>query len=652
MPSFRRNLRRLMMPVAMCSVALMAASCSKATDDDSTALPEGKYPLELTVAELDAVATATLSTCNGTWEGGEEISVQIVRRENDGELYVSVDTVSTLRYTVSTDGKLSLKDSKEQLYWTDSKEVMYIRGWCAGNKESEAFSPGNDEPGKQRNWQVLPTQDRYENFVQSDFLLGYVTMHFRDRNREMEFKHQVAKVVVNLEESEYLKTHADKDISVTLKKGDANHTLYLEGKFKDGWYTELEKADPKAPFPSEHITFHRSEENSPYKYEALLIPQNLAGLYLEIKVGSTTYGWTVQAEGSTDPENIVAKANYACTFNITVDAKGLDVSVENINWTTGASGSGSVTLPETIDLSTKQEPINISDDKAYLILGKGTQTLTISEGSPKIYLANASITVSNGNAISITGGSPTIHVQGDNNTVSSGNDTDLAVSGGASVTIIGNSTTDVLTANGGETEVSGNYGVFSTAGAGIGSPVSGTLGGNITIRNVTVKATGGTLKDAGGGAGIGSSSNGPCGDITIENSIITANGGLFSAGIGMGCNYNYESPSIGNISITDSNVTATGGAEASAIGFPFSSLIGDSGTYKAGKITIKTDDEDLFLSKLTPGENKVPDVFATAQRVGKGTYLQLAIPILRNTADTDSWEGVTINKVEYKEGVK
>ncbi len=641
MPSFRRNLRRLMMPVAMCSVALMAASCSKATDDDSTALPEGKYPLELTVAELDAVATATRSTCNGTWEGGEEICVQIVRRENDGELYVLVDTVHTLRYTVSTDGKLSLKDSKEQPYWTDSKEVMYIRGWCAGNKESEAFSPGNHLLGKQRNWQVSPTQDRYENFAQSDFLLGYVTMHFRDRNRKMEFKHQVAKVVVNLEESEYLKTHADKGISVTLKKGDANHTLYLEGRFEVGWNTELKKADSKDPFPSDHITFHRSEENSSYKYEALLIPQDLAGLYLEIKVGSTTYGWTVKAEGSTNPENIVAKANYACTFNITVDAKRLDVSVENINWTTGESGSGSVTLPEIIDLSTK--PATINDDGVYRIQGNGKETpntITISNGSPTVYLENVNIKATTTGGINITGGSPTLIIQGAGNKIVSTTDSGIAVSNGATVTIKGNSTEDVLTANGGN------------GGAGIGSPLSGATAGNISINNVKINATGGDGLLYFGGAGIGSSGSGNCGDITITDAVITANGGGYSPGIGMGYG-NTTQPSIGKITITNSDVTAKAGNYASAIGLPFTQSAKDtSPDYKAGQITITTDNLETFLSKLTTGGTANPTNCEYAQRIGKGSHGKSYTPSILNQNGTGPWEGVVINNKAYKNGVE
>ena len=252
-----------------------------------------------------------------------------------------------------------------------------------------------------------------------------------------------------------------------------------------------------------------------------------------------------------------------------------------------------------------------------------------------------------GNTITVTGGNPTIHVTG-NNTASSGNNTGIAVSGGATVTIEGSSTADVLTANGGTTGSTSS----ATAGAGIGSPVGGTQGGNIIIRNVTVHATGGGNNNV-DGAGIGSSTNGACGDITIEDAVIVATAGPCAAGIGMGCNYwNSNSPtaSIGKITITDSDVTASGGDCAAAIGFSMSeSLSGNGDTYRAGRITITTEDEAGFLSKLKPGINH--GFSLTPQRIGKGAYDNSTTTFL-NTAGTGPWEGVVINGTSYQDGVQ
>ena len=241
----------------------------------------------------------------------------------------------------------------------------------------------------------------------------------------------------------------------------------------------------------------------------------------------------------------------------------------------------------------------ISDDGYYLVSEARNEPVTITGGSPTVYLKGASINVSDGPAISITGGTPTIHVIGEGNSVSSSNNTGIAVSNEATVTITGNSTADVLTAKGG---TSGGAGSNSTAGAGIGSPIGGTQGGNIIIRNVTIHATGGELSSNAGGAGIGSSSNGTCGDIMIANAVIFADGGEYAAAIGMGCNsvnVDFPAASIGAITITNSDITANGGYAAAAIGFSACYTQGGPATYCSGKITITTDDLDKFLSCLT-----------------------------------------------------
>ena len=176
---------------------------------------------------------------------------------------------------------------------------------------------------------------------------------------------------------------------------------------------------------------------------------------------------------------------------------------------------------KTIDLSNGDYTIN--DDGIYYFSGTASHAIRVKGGNPEIYLEDAQISVSGGSAIDITGGNPTIHVRGERNTVASTDNTGIAVSGGATLTIEGRSTADMLTATGGY--VDNGSSANNTMGAGIGSPIGGTQAGDIVIRNVTIHATGGSIDDIGGGAGIGSSCNGTCGDITIENAVVTAMGG-------------------------------------------------------------------------------------------------------------------------------
>lgn len=248
---------------------------------------------------------------------------------------------------------------------------------------------------------------------------------------------------------------------------------------------------------------------------------------------------------------------------------------------------------QTIDLATLTDTREIADNGTYYVTGTGQYGIRVTNGKPNIYLEDAQISVSSGPAINIEGGNPTIHVRGEGNTVASTDNTGIAASGGATLTIEGRSTADMLTATAGN------------EGAGIGSPLGGTVGGNITINNVTINATGSEESyQYICGAGIGSSGSGNCGDITITDAVINANGGAYSPGIGMGYG-NTSQPSIGKITITNSDVTAKAGKFAAAIGLPFTeSATGMSPDYKAGQIIITTDNLETFLSKLTTGGTK------------------------------------------------
>ena len=370
-----------------------------------------------------------------------------------------------------------------------------------------------------------------------------------------------------------------------------------------------------------------------------------------VPIAGDTQGWLnmkKQTYGNTECwEANVVPGNITLTDFIRINGQTAKIN-DGFPTTLDASTMYTIDLIVGEKITDIKDNTTINDNGYYRVSGTFNQQINITGGSPTIYLENANISVDNGIGINITGGSATtLKVQG-NNSVSSGNNTGIAVSGGAIVTIEGNSTADVLIANGGSSG-SGNSG---TAGAGIGSPVGGTQGGNIIIRNVTVHATGGGNNNV-GGAGIGSSTNGACGDITIEDAVIVATGGDCAAGIGMGCNYwNSNSPtaSIGKITITDSDVTASGGDCAAAIGFSMSeSLSGNGDTYRAGRITITTEDEAGFLSKLKPGINH--GFSLTQQRIGKGAYDNSTTTFL-NTAGTGPWEGVVINGTSYQDGVQ
>ena len=239
--------------------------------------------------------------------------------------------------------------------------------------------------------------------------------------------------------------------------------------------------------------------------------------------------------------------------------------------TTLASGNMytiDLTVGEVITEITAENNSPISDDGYYRVSDIFNQQINITGGKPTIYLENANISVSSGNAISVTGNaSPTIHVVGEGNTVSSDNGAGIYVAQGCSVTITGRSREeDELTATG------------RKGGAGIGSysTSDGTnySCGNIIISNVTLTARSEGFVGVGDyAAGIGSAGVGTVESISISDATIYAQGS--------GDNYNMGAAAIGggvdgsssniqtafDITISNSTIHATRGySQASNIG--------------------------------------------------------------------------------------
>lgn len=269
------------------------------------------------------------------------------------------------------------------------------------------------------------------------------------------------------------------------------------------------------------------------------------------------YG-TLKTVGTEDFIPMVKATYNGETFweaNVMPDCEITEIKVNGYKSTLSTSHIPQVAKINTITLGTK--PIipedareitgEISDDGNYLVTGNYTKRITITGGSPNIYLKDANISVEdirNDNAIHITGGSPTIHVLGENN-VSVPYGAGIFVAEGHTVTIVGYKREDKLTARGGN------------GGSGIGAYLSANAG-KIYISNVTVEAHASGTDDGDLSAGIGGSYNHSCETITIENATVHAYGTLRSdiitPGIGSGYPYKGNPPSIPVVTISNSEI--------------------------------------------------------------------------------------------------
>lgn len=299
------------------------------------------------------------------------------------------------------------------------------------------------------------------------------------------------------------------------------------------------------------------------------------------------------------------------------------ITLDNFVRINGQTATVNDGFPTTLDASTMYtlnltvgQPIiteitpgnvpTISDDGHYRISGTLGEAVTITGGKPTIYLEDAQISVSGGNAIDIQGGaSPTIHVMGEGNSVSSSDGAGIYVAENSTVTITGNNRSDVLT-------VTGNSGSSGIGGYVIDdSNYQSANSGNINIENVTLYAYSSSPSHMETvSPGIGSTGSATCQSITIDNAAVYAygcGGTSWSApAIGNGMDW------MGNTASSTPTVTISNNSEVHAhrgerIGRSFADYIGRAGTLASPySDVIATVDASSVVYKYT-GDGNTPD---------------------------------------------
>ena len=296
--------------------------------------------------------------------------------------------------------------------------------------------------------------------------------------------------------------------------------------------------------------------------------------------GSGTQGWIAmhRVDDATYEAGVVPGPITPSNF-IRLNGHAVVSGLAGIPATLDAAGMYTIDLTAGDPLTeiTADNCDNINDNGNYRVSGSFGQTITVTGGSPTIYLENANISVGSGNAINVTSGAPTIRIIGNNSVTTRNIVTNLAagiyVAHGSTITISGNNMEeDVLRITGG------------CDGAAIGGYCTGygqhTNCGDITVSNVTVYAEVSNNYQSAYAPGIGSTGS-TCGTITITNAIVHARGfgDMYDSAPAIGA---YES--VPEIVITDSEIHAYRG---SYNGTSYADYIGRGGSmidYQGGQI--------------------------------------------------------------------
>ena len=306
--------------------SLLAASLMTAcTQDEHTggSLPEGRVPMVLNAGGLQVTATPdTRGIFDGDWSDVTQIAVTETSTDEGKKTYTVTPAAD---YSTA---ELVPEDEANTIWWNYNNEEKDIIAWHPVDKEM---------PQVGGSWTVTANQ-RDGIPVDEDLLYasGQVTL----QNPYLTFRHLLSKVVINIRQSDYLQNYSPTDVEVTMDN------ICLDGKLELGIYEELILNNDGGTGTT--VLPHRCDQAASgcfATYEALVMPQTVTmdNRNIIIQVDGVQYVWgiSLQTIGNTSFDS-----GCQYTFNITVDAKGLEVSVaQSSAWTDGNSGSGSVALP-------------------------------------------------------------------------------------------------------------------------------------------------------------------------------------------------------------------------------------------------------------------------------------------------------------------
>lgn len=274
-------------------------------------------------------------------------------------------------------------------------------------------------------------------------------------------------------------------------------------------------------------------------------------------------------------------------FQINADGKTTKAKLSSgITLTKGAVHTITLKLkkkePTYIDLTEyKQDFYTVSSGEDAIIDGKKSESSTyiVIEGGNSIVTLKDVLLERH----DMNGATPTIEVKGDATIMISGTNIINGEKNACAIEVTGGTLTIMEKESGAKLELI----VRNTSGNGSKAALGLTNNASLVIQSGNIIANN---QKGGGGAGIGSFSNGSsCGDIKIEGGTIEAIGGNGGAGIGSG-----NQKGCGDIVITGGNIKATGGTTGwggAGIG------TGHSGT--CGDITISGENTVVTATKGT-----------------------------------------------------
>lgn len=307
-----KHYRILQTVCALSAALLLLAACSQNDTAADNALPEGEYPMTFTAA-MDGL-TATRVTTGNTWEGTEEVAMQI------GE--------DVKKYKVASNGNLS---SDAPFYWQSTTEEKTVSAWYPyTDTKPTTFTVQSDQSGT--------------GYQASDLIYAASQTVLYSGNKNLTFKHLSVNVVANLKAGDGVTEDEVKNASVSIVNQALQSGTITNGTAADGttvW--NVEQVTPGSTIiAANELAAATGFQKS---VQALLVPQQMMSKqFIRVTVGGNYYYYT--PENATDA-NLEAGTQY--TYAITVTKNGLTVTASGAAAWTGKGTGTEVTskVPET-----------------------------------------------------------------------------------------------------------------------------------------------------------------------------------------------------------------------------------------------------------------------------------------------------------------
>ena len=497
--------RNRLFPAICLVAALLLSACSQdEPTENSTALPEGEYPLQIGSVTLTAevseqpwtrVSENPTDGMSSVWKDDDKIGVRIGDNEETGIYVVNVD---------ETTGNITVTPEKA-VYWKD-KQSATIMAWYPVEEEID-----------------FTHQDEGLTYL----LKGTSTSNANyNTSANLTFSHKLAKVRVVLEGDK-----ANEVQAVTVRS-------HLTSPNNQGDLGSLTSTENK------YVPMMEATYNGQRCWEANLRPG-----YLE---ADNTFE-VAKAEGDpvrvTLDNNVTIKAGQVHTITIGVEQAPTEIDLSTYESPTLAVSSKTIlkgdgqqkNLQITVEADAKVTLENVILTPSAIgnaITCNGDATITLVGNNNLTAKSNGNVETY-GSGIYVKSGTLTINGNGSLNISREYAASDFWSVGAG----IGAGNGANILIESGDISISGVPAAGSSSGAGIGSTTQENCG-NITIKGGTIRIG----KPSWRSACIGSASYKSCGDITIsgESTVITFTQGDYAPwGIGNG-----DSGTCGTVTIT------------------------------------------------------------------------------------------------------